>query len=207
MQRINYFSYPTEDVFVKFNDLYVLPDDNIEILRASSAKTTLINIRWANLSQPSGRQQVSVTPKTCPEQYNETVRFTFEEVDVSLPQLVSPILMSGYFQKGLIAPVYLTLQEADKSTISRIVEYFQNRTLSASVDMTTNMDTHPVAGNVGLYIPIAPAFMHVSQGPFNMTVGFEFTGRLPKNTTAFLFSIYDGLELSKFRPSPFQHLR
>ena len=72
--------------------------------------------------------------------------------------------------------------------------YFQNRTLSASVDMTTNMDTTPVAGNVGLDIPIAPAFMHATQGPFTVTVGFEFTGGHAKNTTAFLFSVYSGLQ-------------
>jgi hypothetical protein len=36
--RISYFSYPKEDFFVKFNDVYLLPDDNIEILRASSVE-------------------------------------------------------------------------------------------------------------------------------------------------------------------------
>jgi hypothetical protein len=204
--KIDYFSYPTE-VFVRLNDMYLVPDDHVEILQTSNRLMTLINIRWANLSQPSGTHRVSVAPKTCSHQCAESVRFTFEELDASRPELVSPIPMSGYFQKGLISPVYLQLKETDKSTISRIVVYFENRTLSDSVDMNTTMDTNPVAGNVGLDIRIAPAFLHAAQGPFTVTIGFEFTvnsGRLPKNTTAFLFSVYDGLQtrVVKIQPQP-----
>ncbi len=177
--RISYFSYPKEVLFVKFNDVYLLPDDNVEILRASSLDMTLIKIQWTNLSQPSGHR-VPVTPKMCPEPCNESEQFAFEEVHVSLPQLVSHVPMSGYFQKGSIGPVYLILQNAAKSTISRIFAYFQNRTLSASVNMTTKMDTQPVAGNVRLNIPMAPTFMRAAQGPFNVMVGFEFTARVVK---------------------------
>jgi len=97
--RVEYFEYPTQ-VFIRINDGNPLPDDKVTILPMSNKHLTLINFEWVTSPAGSaGMHVVKISPQSCPEPCDKSVRFSFEELDASRPELILPIPRRGSYHQ------------------------------------------------------------------------------------------------------------
>ena len=149
-------------------------------------------MRFLTPKTDAGFYEVVIQPKTCAQPCAEAIRFMFEQVDATLPEVVSPVPQGVSFQTGTFPPLYLR-NVPDTADLQSFVLEFDGQALSTSISVNYTEDIRDsmIAGVKVLMSARTPP--QISQaGQFMVRVSFTQRSGVSKDSLPFSFQFYDG---------------
>lgn len=196
---IDYFEFPTR-VKVLFGESLVA-DDDIEIMPMSSIILTVLKFTTPNTNP--GVYTVTVSPKTCPDPCSQAVRFSYEQLDATLPELVQPVPTGTSFQRDTLPAVLFVASSlppvADIAEV--LVEFVSDSDAKSSVisyskegdlltDVSPGIKKLTISKEKGSKWPDGMERI----ATFQVFISFVLTSGLKKEVEPFGFSMNDGTQ-------------